>query len=289
MLRKLIKYDLLADYKKYFAVYIAMVASSVMMLFFDKMTSWISNNLFIEVMSAVSAMVFFVLCIAVGVMLLVLSTIRFYKNVMRDEGYLTHTLPVHTWQIIASKFISVYIWFFASVIVAGICSGIAFGEPFWLFKLISSFNEYFSAGIQTGFNDAAGDLILISDEEEWQLFVGMLKYYAVFMLLSPFTAMSNIYFSFALGNLFNKSKLGMSVLMFFLLQFAESVLGALSSMFFSPKFIAEATKYGENIPSSLIMDYFFDIMTAALILSVILSIGFTIAAERIFAKKLNLE
>lgn len=289
MLRKLIKYDLLADYKKYFAVYIAMLASSVTMLFFDKMTSWISNNVFINVMSAVSAAVFFVLCISVGVMLLVLSTIRFYKNVMRDEGYLTHTLPVPTWKIIASKFISVYIWFFASVIVAGICSGIAFGEPFWLFKLISSFNEYFSAGIQTGFNDAAGDLILISDEEEWQLFVGMLKYYAVFMLLSPFTAMSNIYFAFALGNLFNKSKLGMSVLMFFLLQLAESVLGALSSMFFSPKFIAEAAKYGENIPSSLVMDYFFDVMTAALILSVILSIGFTIASERIFAKKLNLE
>lgn len=288
MLRKLIKYDLLADYKKYFAVYIAMLASSVTMLFFDKMTSWISNSVFINVMSAVSAAVFFVLCISVGVMLLVLSTIRFYKNVMRDEGYLTHTLPVPTWQIISSKLITVYIWFFLTIIVAGICSGIAFGEPLWLFKL-SGFGDEFSAGFQIGYNAVADGANLISDAEAREIAVELLKVYVVFMLLAPLMSMSNIYFSFALGNLFNRSKLGMSVLMFFLLQLAESVMGALCSVFFSPKFIAEAAKYGADIPTSIIMDYFFSIMNAALILSVVLSIGFLIGTERIFAKKLNLE
>lgn len=290
MLRKLIKYDILADYKKYVAIYIAMLASSVIMLFFDKMTSWISNNTFINVMATVFALVFFGVCLAAGVMLLVLSTIRFYKNVVRDEGYLTHTLPVPTWQIIASKLITVYIWFFLTIIVAGICSGIAFGEPFWLFKLINSdFGDEFSAGFQIGYNAAAGDANLISDAEALEMTAGMFKFYAVFVLLSPFTAMANIYFSFALGNLFNKSKLGMSVLMYFLLQLAESVMGAMCSVFFSPKFIAEAAKYGENIPISIITDYFSDIMSAALILSVVLSVGLMIGTERIFAKKLNLE
>lgn len=290
MLRKLIKYDLLADYKKYAALFIAMLASSVIMLFFDKMTSWISNNTFINVMAAVFALVFFAVCLVSGVMLLVLSTIRFYKNVVRDEGYLTHTLPVPTWQIIASKLITVYIWFFAAVIAAGICGGIAMGEPFWLFKLINSgFGNEFAEGFQIGYNSAAGDANLISDMEAREMTAGLFKFYAAFVLLSPFTAMANIYFSFALGNLFNKSKLGMSVLMYFLLQLAESLMGAMCSIFFSPKFIAEAAKYGENIPISIITDYFSDIMSAALILSVVLSIGFMIGTERIFAKKLNLE
>ena len=134
MLGKLIKYDLLADYKKYIAVYISMAATSVLLLFFDKMTSWINNNNFLNLMTVVFAVLFLIISVISAVMLLVFSTIRFYKNIVRDEGYLMHTLPVPTWQLIASKFISVYIWFFITLIVTGICSGIAYGEPFWLFN-----------------------------------------------------------------------------------------------------------------------------------------------------------
>lgn len=291
MLRKLIKYDLLADYKKYAALYISMVAASVLMLFFDKMTSWISNNEFIKLMATVFAMLFFIIALISGVMLLVFSTIRFYKNIVRDEGYLMHTLPVPTWQLIASKFISVYIWFFVTLIVTGICSGIAFGEPLWLFKIVrSGFSEEFKEGFQLGYSAAAGstaDAEVIY--EDWQFFTGMLKYYAVLILLSPFMTMSNIYFSFALGNLFNRSKLAMSVIMYFLLQFAETIIGVLCSGFITIDFAAEAAKHQGNPPVSVMSDFFSQIMTVTIIVSVILSIGFTIGAERIFAKKLNLE
>lgn len=285
MLKKLIKYDLMADYKKYAAVYAAMLAASVLMLFFDKMTSWVNNNAFIEVMAAVCAVVFFALTLIAGVMLLVFSTIRFYKNIVHDEGYLMHTLPVHTWQLIASKLISVYIWFFATVIIAGICSGIAFGEPLWLFKITET---DFSTSFQAGFNASSSSEIVITDDD-MQMFAVMLKFYAVLILMSPFMTMSHIYFSFALGNLFNKSKLGMSVLMYFLLQFAESVLGGISTVFIIPGFIAEAAKYQNEIPASIIFEYLNSIMAVTLVVSAILSVGFIIAAERIFAKKLNLE
>ena len=289
MLGKLIKYDLLADYKKYIAVYISMAATSVLLLFFDKMTSWISNNNFLTLMAVVFAVLFLIISVISAVMLLVFSTIRFYKNIVRDEGYLMHTLPVPTWQLIASKFISVYIWFFITLIVTGICSGIAYGEPFWLFNLSEGFSDEFKAGFQIGYNAANGPTADIVFEEDWQLFTGMMKLYAVLILLSPFMTMSSIYFSFALGNLFNKSKLAMSVVMYFLLQFAEMILGAFCSGFVTLDFFAEAAKYGEDMPMPLMYDFFRQIMTVTTIISVILSIGFMIAAERIFAKKLNLE
>lgn len=285
MLGKLIKYDLLADYKKYSAVYIAMVATSILLLLFDKMTSWISNNNFIKLMAAVFAALFFVIATISGVMLVVFSTIRFYKNIVRDEGYLMHTLPVPTWQLIASKFISVYIWFFATLIVTGICSGIAFGEPLWLFKIS---DVSLKAGFQAGFNFANGSAEIVTDAD-WQLFTELIKYYFIFILLSPFMTMSNIYFSFALGNLFNKSKLGMSVIMFFLLQFAETIIGTFCTGFITPDFVVEASKYQGDLPMSFVFGYFNKIMTVTLIVLVILSIGFAIAAERIFAEKLNLE
>lgn len=289
MLGKLIKYDLLADYKKYVALYISMVATSVLMLFFDKMTSWISNNNFIQLMAAVFALLFIMLAMISGVMLLVFSTIRFYKNIVRDEGYLMHTLPVSTWQLIASKFISVYIWFFVTLVVTVICSGIAFGEPLWLLKIPEGFSDEFKEGFQWGYNSANGPMADIVVEEDWQFFVEMLKYYVVIILLSPFMTMSSIYFSFSLGNLFNKSKLAMSVIMYFLLQFAEMILGAFCSGFVTLDFVAEVTKYQDELPMSVMCDFFGKIMTVSTIVSVILSIGFMIAAERIFAKKLNLE
>lgn len=290
MLGKLIKYDILADYKKYAVLYAAMIASSVLMLFFDKMTSWISSNVFVEVMAAVFGVAFFALTIISGVMLLVFSTIRFYKNIVRDEGYLMHTLPVPTWQLIASKFISVYIWFFATLIVTGVCSGIAFGEPLWLFKLAggSGFTESFASGFVYGFNSSSGPIEKIT-EADMHIFAEMISYYAVFILLSPFIAMAHIYVSFALGNLFNRSKLGMAVLMYFAIQFVESIMGAFFSAFLTPGFVAETAKYQDDIPITVVFDFVNSVMLVTLIVSVILSIGCIIATERIFAKKLNLE
>lgn len=290
MLRKLIKYDLLSDYKKYAAVYIAMIATSVLLLFFDKMTSWISNNNFLKLMATVFGVLFSVIVIVAGVMLLVFSTIRFYKNIVRDEGYLMHTLPVPTWQLIASKFISVYIWFFATAVVTLICSGIASGDLLWFFKVIENgFSAEFKEGFQLGYNVANGPMADMFIDEDLQFIAGIIKYYAVLILLSPFMGMSNIYFSFALGNLFNKSKLAMSVIMYFLLQFAETIIGAFCAGFAMLNFLAEASKYQDELPMSVVSDFFGQIMTVTIIVSLILSIGFTIAAERIFAKKLNLE
>lgn len=288
MLKKLIKYDLLADYKKYAVLYVSMLATSVLMLFFDKMTSWVNNNTFLELMAAIFAVLFFALAVISGVMLLVFSTVRFYKNIVRDEGYLMHTLPVPTWQLIASKLISVYIWFIVTLIVTGICSGIAFGEPFWLFKIAGGMQDGFWESFQAGFNSTGAPEMAITDSD-MHLFVKMLKYYATLILLSPFMSMASIYFSFALGNLFNKSKLGMSVLLYFAIQFAESILGGMCTMFITPNFIAEAAKYEEEIPAAVILEFFNSIMGVTLVTSFVLSVGFLIGAERIFAKKLNLE
>lgn len=278
MLRKLIKYDLLADYKKYAAVFAAMLMSSVAMLFFDKMTSWIKNNTFIMAMSVVFTTIFFVLVTAVGVMLVVFSTIRFYKNIVRDEGYLMHTLPVPTWQLLASKLISVYVWFAATIIFSGICSGIAFGEPLWLFKIINDFGGLVS------------ELNKHLSVEETELFFKTVCYAGVFIVLSPVFAMSNIYLSFALGNLFSKSKLAMSVVMYFVIRFAEQIIGSVVTMLVSADmFFFIINEPEADIPVSAGLDFFTETVNASLIMSVICSAVYLIAAERIFSKKLNLE
>ncbi|MDE6745299.1 MAG: hypothetical protein K2J72_01535, partial [Oscillospiraceae bacterium] len=111
MLGKLIKYDLMADWKKYAALYAATLITSIMLFTTGKIKESIRDNRILEMVEDMFGIVFMTLIIAISVAVVVLTVMRFYKNVMRDEGYLTHTLPVHTWEILASKLISSYIWF----------------------------------------------------------------------------------------------------------------------------------------------------------------------------------
>lgn len=252
MLTKLLKYDILADYKKYCAVYIAMLAASVMIL--------MSSNPVIESMASSGLLIgligsaFFALSAAVAVMVVIFSVSRFYKNLVRDEGYLMHTLPVPTWQLLASKLITVYIWTISTVVVEFICLSIAF-EDFNFFELTSDLIE------------------LLSDSRGINIFI-------VYLILAPFSLMSCIYFAFALGNLFSKNKLGMSVAMYFAVKFAERILSSIIS----------AAVYASYDPSSHYDSSFFDkATTARFVLSWLLAVGYFIAAERIFSKKLNLE
>lgn len=189
-----------------------------------------------------------------------------------------HTLPVPTWQLLASKLISVYIWFAAVFVVSGICSGIAFGEPLWFFKVINDFD-----GLVSELNAHLG-------EAETELLFKMVGYAAVCIVLAPVFAMSNIYLSFALGNLFSKSKLVMSVVMYFVIRFVEQVIGSVITMLVSAdKFFLMINGSEADVPVSVVLDYMTETLNVSLIMSVICSAVYLIAAERIFSKKLNLE
>lgn len=276
MLRKLIKYEILADYRKYGAVFGAMLLISFLLLFFDKMTSWVNNNMFMEIVVAVFGSVFAMAVVLACGMVMVFATTRFYKNLVRDEGYLMHTLPVPTWKLIVSKLIAVYIWYIAVTIVVGICSGIAFGEPLWLFEVLK-------------------ELPWILEESK-EVFDGngmivFMIYMLVLLILAPAMGMLHIYFSLALGNLFSKHKLGMSVLMYFAIYIGEQIITSIFMIFISADMMKWVLEMDNEMTVSnpQMMDFANQCMLFSIIFSIIFSVGFYIASERIFAKKLNLE
>lgn len=76
---------------------------------------------------------FAVIGVSIGVVLYL--AIRFYKSMYTDEGYLTHTLPVTSHQLLWSKMIPIAAWnvlatigIFISVAIFG-CMAIAFRQP----------------------------------------------------------------------------------------------------------------------------------------------------------------
>ena len=271
MLGKLIKYDLMADWKKYAALYAATLLTSIMLFTTGKIKENIRNNKILELVEDMFGIVFMTLIVAISVAVVVLTVMRFYKNVMRDEGYLTHTLPVHTWEILASKLISSYIWFLSAFVIGGICLGIGMGEPLWLFEAFEEITDVIA--------DARGSA-------EKNMLIQMMTAITLSVILSPFLIMAHAYFCFAVGNLSNSHKLGVSVLAFFGVNIAENFIATAVMMIFAAGFADDKWENASVLEALRMAD---SIMILTLVISIAISAGLFIAAERIFAKKLNLE
>lgn len=273
MLRKLIKYEILADWKKYGIVSAALLLISITMLVIDKTSQRIVNSEFINFVNEILALAFGTIVVCAIAMLFVFSATRFYKSFIRDEGYLTHTLPVHTWQLIASKIIAVYIWFIGLIAILAICGGIAMGKPLWLFRVIQNGSEIISLTINSFGEEAAQSLI--------QTFIEV----TFLMILVPAIYMARICLCFALGNLFSRNKLAMSVLMFFAVSFVERIITSFAAFFIFADLITSSMEASDE----LVFAASVNAIQISLIFSIIVMAGSLIVSERIFAKKLNLE
>ena len=77
-----------------------------------------------KVISGFSVFTFVIAIIAVVAGTAVVIAKRFYDHFLKDEGYLTFTLPVTTGQHMAGKVITSYVWIIGGVIVILLSLGI---------------------------------------------------------------------------------------------------------------------------------------------------------------------
>ncbi len=271
MLGKLIKYELMAEWKKYVIIFGGIIFSALSFLLFDKGLSTLGDSPLIEVFSEFIMGCFVLLCFAAFFMVFVFATIRFYKNMFRDEGYLMHTLPVKPWEHIAAKLISVYVWSIAAVIVViiGIC--IASGDVSWL----GEFDKFYE-GIMTGMEMAGA---------EYQSFMSsMLIFMAVMLILYPLIMQVYINFCIAVGCLFNTHKILMSIVTYIVV----NIVGQVSSTI--AIFVIGGSAMFESPPSP---DAVFGAMNGVYIFTAVFSVIFYGAmlwgTNFIMKKKLNLE
>ena len=117
MLGKLIKHEFKDTAKNFCAMYlIVLLIGVVLKVAIEIEVSFKIDNIILEVVSLimVTAFVLGILAIMFGTIILILK--RFYDNVVKDEGYLTFTLPVSTGKIIATKALVSYLW----IIISGV-------------------------------------------------------------------------------------------------------------------------------------------------------------------------
>ena len=124
MLGKLMKFEYRSSMRFMAVIWAALIASAVMLGIMEIITRYVGASLFgsriIGVISAVVALLYGLCCAALVASTIIVIVIRFYKGLLGDEGYLMHTLPVTTRQLITSKGLVAATIVFASIVVGGI-------------------------------------------------------------------------------------------------------------------------------------------------------------------------
>ena len=112
MLRKLMKYELMATGRVYLPLFAALIVISIV----NRLLSYLNTN----TPQVIGVVIAVVLIVGIFVLTLVLTLQRFRQNLLSNEGYLMMTLPTRTnWLILSKMFVSA-IWIVASFIVATI-------------------------------------------------------------------------------------------------------------------------------------------------------------------------
>lgn len=276
MLGKLLKYELLAEYRKYAVLYIGTIAAAIFFLLFDKGLKQLGDWTIIDILSGLMAMLFVILCIVSLFMVAVFAITRFNNNLFKDEGYLMHTLPVKPWEHIVSKIIASYIWFIISLVVIAIGISIVTCGFSWISNIIY--------GIKTDFMEE------FSGQNEFDIFMQkavrtMMIYFTVTMILYPAMLLIYIYFCIAVGSLFNGHRTLMAVITFFAVNTVSQII--ISVFMISVGYFSIAAN--PNVTPIEIMGVFNKLMIFSAVFSLILYSVMAYITNYIMSKKLNLE
>ena len=174
------------------------------------------NSLF-SVMMGLVIVVFFLGLFAAAVMAVVLMVQRFYKNLMRDEGYLMLTLPVGVHGLVWSKLIVSTLWILVTGLVA---------TALFIFTISSLDTQNFSY------------IFIQFPKEFWQAlqeggitadFLAFAAELLLLMILSVLAQCLHFYAAMALGHCFSKDKVLLSVVFYIAISFALQALSVLFS------------------------------------------------------------
>ena len=215
MLGKLLKHEFRATGRIMLPLMGALLALALMAnLSIRGMTSSLSDIPALRILFILILIFFGMGIVAVGVMALVVMVSRFYRNLLKSEGYLMFTLPVSVHELIWSKLIVSLVWFFATalfifLILALTGLNLSGTNLEMIFSELPSWSEVVRELDELGIRGALTQLMAWS---------------AVIMLLGAIVSCLHFYGAMALGHMFTKNKVLLSVVFFILISFAFNTM-----------------------------------------------------------------
>ncbi len=210
MLMKLMKHEFRATGRIMLPLYLVLLATA---LGANLTARGMMDSRFriLEILGVLLVTAFGVAIISVCAMSMVVMVQRFYKNLLRDEGYVMMTLPVSVHQQVWSKLIVSTVWFAATVLMVILaCCVMAFDVRF--------VGDFFSL-VGEAFHGLLGeDPYLLANGAA--LFVE----FVVLCFVGCFALCLQFYAALAVGHSRPNHKMAWSVACFFLFQFVMQML-----------------------------------------------------------------
>ena len=272
MLGKLIKYEMKSQGFMYAGIYIVVMILSIVTFGAYKINTAMGGN------PVFSTIYRFAVAGAV-IALIVMSILRYRNNLLKDEGYLMHTLPVSAASLHFSKMIASIIWFAADFIVLMLSIGFITGDlKYSWIKKLKMFMSAETDGTATGMviSGITGTVVAIT---------------VLYIIISIISALSTFYVCLDLGSLSYSSKGIMAFVWYIILYFVGQILSLIGLV------ILCIIMYGGNFMEVMQMpqsdaatiDFVKGTFIMAGIISVILIIVYNFISIYILDRKLNLE
>ncbi len=269
MLKKLLKYEFIATGRIFLPLYGALIVVAFLQKIFFDLNFGDIGSVSLSILVGAIPVLFSALIVAVIVATFIMMIMRFYKNLLSNEGYLMFTLPVSVSKLIWSKLIVIFVWVILSCIVGILAFSI-------IFLGVTDFAIMFSN---------AGEVLReLNRQQLWiPLFECVILGSAVLV-----SFILSVYLSMSVGQLSDKHKklcaigayIGLNIIVnnVLLAVFVEAASGPLGEMVYMGIF--------ENLSE---VQSFNLVMLGFILLYVILCAVYFILTKIILTKKLNLE
>lgn len=270
MLGKLFRHEFRACGRVFLALYAAFIVITLVNKIF-----WVvdADNMVTDMIRGFVTFLYAVSAAAVVIMTFVLIVYRFYNNLLKDEGYLSFTLPVTVSQHIIAKLIVSFLFIVFSFIV----------------MIASILIMAAEAGFMDMFREFVEQLRLL-----FTLYSGSLRFVIELGVLAVVAAVYLIlmlYASLSLGQLFTKHKLGGAVLGFvgfyIVAQIIASIIMAI--LFFNNRSYFEMADSMDAADMYRAFDMLNGLFLVIIGLELVLGIVYYLLTRFILSKKLNLE
>lgn len=244
MLGKVLKYDLKSMGKSLFPLYAGLLVLALVL----KVISFITDSVSVFSFIYNIMFVFFIILVIGGLFYtFFVAIMRYYKNLYSDEGYLTHTLPVNSGNLLLSKVIASLIFIVLSVIIS-----------------------FISVIIVLGFNDVVN---VLNDGLEFfslcfDMSVFSIAMWAIFfLLLSYICYVLMVYAGISLGNMHSKNKITFSVIYTVVIYYITQIIGIIMLgiiFLINPDIMSQLD---QAIPDK---QYFIWVMSCGMVLNIVL-------------------
>ena len=281
MLGKLLKYDIKAQLKEFIGMYIMLFMTSVLLLIAGKLGDAYPQATLFTVAKGLLIFLFVLEITGVFIATWIMSLLRYRKNMLKDEGYLMHTLPVSAAQLHFSKLIVSVFWYAMDTIAAIIAAMIAYGDMGVMKRIIDS----------------------LKSSTDGQLGVSVLLLFAAAIIISIIMTQSQIYVSLCLGHTSYGNKDLMSFVAYIVTYIISQVVSLIALMIYflttTGSFmgmITTSTSVNKAMSDVEVMAVEMEslnmvkgMMIVSIVVVLLISVAYNVVSVYVLNKKLNLE